>query len=95
MFHGIIMLIEREYNFAHSVSLTFLPAMFAPVKASEGSGSTKRNQSEVGKRKRVRDLRREQKEREGGMFSKNTYVLRNCTRKKEGTGEEKHMRESG
>lgn len=31
VFHSTITLIE---NFAHSVSLTFLPAMFAPVKAA-------------------------------------------------------------
>lgn len=58
------------------------PAVFTPATASRASGKTDENQCEVGKRKRVRDKGETTQEDEGGMFSKNTYVLRNCTREK-------------
>lgn len=42
----------------------------------------------------MRFEKRQQKEHEGGMFSKNTHVLRNHTRKRRVWGRRKHMRVS-
>ena len=68
--------------------------MFATMKVGK-SRSRKRNKSEVGKRKTVRDLTRDNKRKhEGGMFSKNTHVLRNHTREKERHGGGENMRVS-
>lgn len=59
----------------------------------EGGGGRKRNQCEVGKRKNsLRFERRQQKEHEGGVFSTNTHVLRNHSRKEGYGGGETHER---
>lgn len=51
----------------------------APERGS--NSSRKRNQSEAGKRKKgARFVKRQQRTYEGGVFSKNTHVLRNHTR---------------
>lgn len=90
MFHSTITLIE---NFAHSVSLTFLPAMFAPVKAA---GARREINLRLERGKRVRDLRRDNKRNARvACFLKTHMFLEIAQEKKEGTGEEKHMRESG
>lgn len=76
-----LVLISSEMSVMCSIS-----AMSATVKGG-ASRSRKRSQSEVGKRKNgTRFKRRQQKEHEGGMFSKNTHVLRNHTRKRRAWG---------
>lgn len=60
-------------------------------KTGAGRGINVRLEREKKKKKSLRFEMRQQKEHEGGMFSKNTHVLRNHTR----TGRErgrKHMR---
>lgn len=70
-----------------------MSAMFVTVKLGD-SRSKKRNKSEVGKRKTVRDLRRDNKGNMREVCFLKTHMFLEITQEKEGMGEEKHMRVS-